>query len=76
MCSKSVSRVKTWYREGVTSAESVSLSLVAHSVAQAAVAFSTFRVYGEVFWLKYDSFCDYLSADIILWLKIIVVVAF
>ena len=41
-CSNTASHVNMWSREGVPSAESVSLPLVACSDAQVAVAFSKF----------------------------------
>ena len=65
-----------WSREGVPSAESVRLPVVAHSDAQADVTFSTLCVSAEGFWLKYANFCDDLSAVSVSCLGVLVTVTF
>ena len=76
MCSKSVSHVNMWSREGVQSTESVSLPFLACSAAQEAVAFSIFWVAVEGFWLKKANCDDALSSARVLCLVVLVVVNF
>ena len=76
MCSKTVSQVKMWSREGIPSAESMSLPLVACYAAQAATSFSTFCVSAEGFLMKHVNCNDSLSPESVLCLAVLVFAAF